>query len=473
MPITNHVSRLARAGTTAAAILVTACESAPPPVSRPQPLPLGREYAPSSAFDASPPPAATTSDVAPRTEEPVGQLTLQRALSQALLGSPELAAFSYDVRAAEARTMQADFLPNPVLGLDSQDFGGRDTRSGFSGAQTTLSFSQLVELGGKRAKRVRAAQLDESLAAWDYEAKRLDTLLETSRAFFGLLAAQQRLDLAQEALGLDRQVHGSVSERVRAGKVSPLEERRAQVAVANATLALERARRDVEAARDRLVMQWGGRSATFERAVGDLADITPPPSLPDVLSLAARNPDVARWGHEVESREAKLAVERSKDIPDPTLSAGVRQYGEDNSKAFVAGISIPIPVFGLNQGNVLDAQHRLAKGYAERRAAEARAANAARQGFQKLSTAFDEVMSLKRDVLPAATTAFDGASEGYGLGKFSLTDVLDSQRALTEARARQVDAMAEYQGARAELERLIGQPLTTVTQPDALRRGDK
>lgn len=472
-PQGRHIFRLVRTSALASAILLAACETEPP-VVRPQPRPLGRDLVMPPSLEKAPPSTSDDKNVALQSfEAPAGELTLQRALAQALVGSPELAAFSYDIRAAEARTMQAEFIPNPVVGVDSQDFGGSGTRRGFDGAQTTLSFNQLIELGSKREKRVRSARLDESLAAWDYETKRLDTLLETTRAFIGLLTAQRKLELAESILALDRQVHTTVDERVRAGRVSPLEERRAQVALANATVSVDRARREVTAARDRLTMQWGGKTANFDRAIGNLAEVSAPRPLAELLSLAAQNPDLARWATEVDSREAKVSVERSKDIPDPTLSAGVRRYGEDRSNAFIAGISIPIPVFGLNRGNVLDAQERLAKGRAEQRAAEARITAAVRQGFEKLSSAFEEVNSLNRDILPAATTAFEGAGEGYRRGKFALIDVLDSQRSLTEAQGRLVDAMAEYQIARAEMERLTGQSMTSPHQPTQARTGEK
>ncbi|PKU26376.1 TolC family protein [Telmatospirillum siberiense] len=397
-------------------------------------------------------------DILPSGSDPTGPLTLRRALAQALVGSPELAAYSYEIRAAEARTLQADYLPNPTLNLDSEDFGGRGTRRGFDGSASTLSFSQLIELGGKRSHRVRAAQWDESLAAWDYEAKRLDTLLETNRAFIGLLAGQQKLELAEKALMLDQQVHATVVERVRAGRVSPQEEQRSQVAVGKATVTANRARREVSNARERLATLWGGKAARFDKAVGDLSAISPPPSQEEMLAAVSQNPDMARWKAELESRRAKLDVEKSKDIPDPTISAGVRRYGDDRSTAFIAGISFPLPVFGLNQGNVLDAQQKLAKGYAEQKGAETRIVGAVKEGFERLSSAYDETTSLTHDVLPAASSAFEGAREGYRQGKFALIDVLDSQRILTEAQDRLVDAMAEYQTAKAEIERLIGGP---------------
>jgi cobalt-zinc-cadmium efflux system outer membrane protein len=90
---------------------------------------------------------------------------------------------------------------------------------------------------------------------------------------------------------------------------------------------------------------------------------------------------------------------------------------------------------------------------------------------ERLSAAYETVIALQRNVLPAAQTAYDGVSTGYRQGKFSLIEALDAQRALFDARNRLIDALATYQTTFAEAERLTGQPLrdapasTTGTQP--------
>jgi cobalt-zinc-cadmium efflux system outer membrane protein len=141
-----------------------------------------------------------------------------------------------------------------------------------------------------------------------------------------------------------------------------------------------------------------------------------------------------------------------------TLSGGVRHYG-DGGSALVASIGIPLPVFGLNRGNVLAAQMQLNKGLAQRRGAEVRTTAAIRQSFEQLAAAYDEVVTLRRDVLPAADAAFTGTSIGYRDGKFGLLEVLDARRAQSDAQSRLVDALGAYQGALAEAERLTGQSL--------------
>src|SRR5438034_868463 len=126
-----------------------------------------------------------------------GQVTLAQALALTLKQNPDLTAFSWGVRSAEARVLQARLRPNPELGMQSEDIGGSKQSTGFSHSQTTLQLSQLVELGGKRSARVHEATFGRELAKLDYESKRLDILKKTAQAFVEVLSAQERVRLAQ------------------------------------------------------------------------------------------------------------------------------------------------------------------------------------------------------------------------------------------------------------------------------------
>ncbi len=395
-------------------------------------------------------------------EEPTGAISLREALALALVKNPDLAAFSWEVRAREARTLQAGLLPNPGLSVLVEDVGGSGDFHGAQQAQTTIQLSQLIELGGKRAARMRATSLTRDLAGWDYEVRRIETLTQVSQAFTETLAAQQRLLLAEELVGLAEEVARTVSERVKAGKVSPIEETKANIALSSVRIERERARLALEAARKRLATTWGSTTLRFDRVEGDLDVVAPLPRLERLVERLARNPALARWAVEMAQRQAVVQVERANAIPDITVSGAFRRINETDDNALVFGVSIPLPLFNRNQGAILEARHRLAKAEAERRAVEVRVTSALADAYKALATAHAEAVALKANVLPGAQSAFEGINEGYRLGKFGYLDVLDAQRTLFDARARYLQAVAAYHTAVAEVERLVGEPLATV-----------
>jgi cobalt-zinc-cadmium efflux system outer membrane protein len=391
-------------------------------------------------------------------EEPTGNLTLRQALSLALTKSPELAGASLEIRIAEAKMLQAGLLPNPQFGVAVDQFGGAHTMKNFEAAETTLELSQLVELGGKRSKRIQLSTLEKDLAGWDYEVKRLVVLTETAKSFVEVLAAQEQEKVTSQLVELAQKVRESVSERVKAGIISPLEETKSAVSASSAMIEWNKAKNNLLAARYRLAEQWGQETVpAFGWAEGDLEEVRPIPSYDSVQGLIARNPDVARWVKEIQQRSAALELETAKRIPDITVRGGVIRFNEPEENAFLVGLSIPIPLFDRNQGGILAARRKLSKAKEEYRATKAKANSGLGEVYHTLSSSYYEVLSLKRDVLPAAAHAFEASREGFREGKFDFLELLDSQRTLFVARMKYIDALANHHKAKADLERLTGE----------------
>jgi len=397
----------------------------------------------------------------PKIDEPTGSITLRQALSLSLMGNPELASFSWRIRAKEAGVLQASLLPNPRFRLMMEDFGGKGDRSGFDSTQTSFMFFQKILVADKRVKRTRLASLNRDLAGWDYETKRLDVFTEVTKTFVEVLAAQKRLKLKEKLVNLSQETLNTVSERVKAGKVSPVEATRAKVAMSSSQIELRQAKRILGAAMKRLAAIWGGQ-VTFDGVKGQFDAVKAIPSEEELSGLIAQNPDIARWAVEMEQRRASVELEKANRFPDLTIIPSVRHYSDTDDNAFLFGLIIPLPIFNRNQGKVLAAQSMLIRAREEKRGAKMRVKKAMASGYQALSTAFIEATTLKNDVVPGAKSAFEAVKEGYRYGKFDYLDMLDAQRTLFKVSGRYIEALADYRKAAADLERLIGTPLEFV-----------
>ena len=106
---------------------------------------------------------------------PDNPLNLTQAIELALKQNPDLAVFEWDERIAEARRLQAGLRINPELSFEIEDLrfsdepksittlgNEREIEDGASGgleyAEFTISLSQIIELGGKRLKRIQVAE---------------------------------------------------------------------------------------------------------------------------------------------------------------------------------------------------------------------------------------------------------------------------------------------------------------------------
>ena len=407
-----------------------------------------------------PPAKPTSQDQSPPDLEHA--LTLTQALELAAKFSSDLAASAQDVLAAEGHARQAGAWPNPELEIETEEFGGADTREGFDAAETTVRITQPIELGGKRSRRQALARAEVRLAGWDYEAARLNVLTQTKQAFVDILAAQEKVNLAEAALRLAEDVRRVAAERVKAGKVPELEETKAVVEVSSAGIAFNRAKRELEVARKLLAANWGSETPRFAAAVGSLdavKDLGPR----SVLEAAVdQSPEVVRWNDELAATKEALALAKAQRIPDVAVSAGISRFEEDSTHAAVAGLSLPLPLFDHNEGGIAAARHQALRAEQKQHAARVRAATALAEAHGRFESARTEAVAIREELLPAAQKAFAAAQTGYRQGKFGFLEVLDAQRTLNEAKATQLDALAAYHKAAAELERITGMPLNTI-----------
>lgn len=437
----------------------------------PEPRPLG-----SSIPTFAAPAQSSDTNRQQRTIEASSEtLTIDDALARALMHNSELAASSWEVRSGEARTMQAGLLPNPEIEVEVENFGGsrsEDTPNGrseklkrFNGAETTVALSQLIELGGKRSKRKRVAESEHSLRTWDLEVKRLDTITEVSGAFINLLALQERMELTNGLVDLSQNVYNTVSERVKAGKVSPIEATRAQTALSTIQIEQERVTRELETGRRQLAATWGGNDPGFQRVTGNLEAITAPPPYEFLLARIEQNPDIARWDDELGQRESVLSLEKSQRYPDITVAGGIKYLEESNDQTYLMRLSLPIPLLNRNQGAVREAFYNLQKARDERTAAEVKIRTALDETYQTLLFTHTEITALRDTILPGAESAFNATNEGYRAGKFSYLDVLDVQRSLFDAKDTYINSLLAYHKALTAVERLTGEKLSAIETP--------
>ena len=386
-------------------------------------------------------------------------LTLRDAVASALIANPDLAVVACELRVAEARLIQPGLFANPQLRLEVENVGGSGTRQGDEQAETTVLISQLFELGGKRARRVRAAGLARDMVLWDYEARRLSVVSATVKAFLNTLAAQERVVVADKYLDLVGQTLSRVQAQVDAGAVPAADLARARVAVGRARIRQQRAARGLAAARGVLASLWGSQQARFARVTGSLRSVAGLVSTGDDTPSIAHNPDVARWGTEETRQAAALALADSQRIPNVTVGAGGRYFSNNGDGAVVVELSIPLPVFDRGQGAAEVARHGMVRVGAERQASARRVAVALADAQRRMEGARAEAILLRDHVLPEARRAVVAAQAALGRGLIHFTDLLAAEVAELELRQDEIGALEAAHVAAVDIARLTGTPV--------------
>lgn len=398
----------------------------------------------------------------PRVELPeMGPiLSLKQARQLVLLYNPEFQSLSWEIRAHQADLLQAGLGPNPEIGLLSEDILGSTIWVPKDFPQTTLQATQVFMTAGKIQLDQALARLTVGLAGWDFEKKRLALLTEVTARYIDVLEAQEYLSLTRELQEIAQATLTVIKTQVEKGKVSPLEQNRAQVVLANTRLELEQAEMQLALCRENLASLWGGGGSEFERVAGELrVQNLQLPSLASLLARLHQHPDLARWQTEFEHRKVRSQRAQAQAYPDLSLTGGLRHHHQSNDWGILLGVALPMPILNANQGGIQEAQLRQMQAIEEKERAQFSLQAELKGAYQRLLRSQLTLQVLENEILPQAEATFLAMRAAYTHGKFSYLEVLESQRNFFESRRQGVTVLSDFYQALSQLEYLISEEL--------------
>jgi len=363
----------------------------------------------------------------------------------------ELKALEKSIESFKGNLHQNSLRPNPELEFES----GRG-----SDAETATQLNQTIELGKKRQKRTRVAELELESAKIAFLNKKLAILKDARLVFIDILLAQQVISLKKETVAITNDFFQSVQKRVVAGSLSPAEEARAQISLTTQIVDLNRAQRNMKNNWRVLSSFWGTKSLDFTIAKGKLNSmIQIPPE--EVIRLAILDsPSLLEKDIEIQIQQAVIEAERANRIPNITFFAGAKKT-DAAFDTYQAGLSIPLQVFDRNQGTIQSSNALLEQLLEEKEALQIDLETQVASIHSELITINQEIDALKSTILPAAEKAYKIINDGYKQGKFDFLDVIDAQTTLYEVEENYWLAITDFNLVVAEIDMLLGQPLTS------------
>lgn len=391
--------------------------------------------------------------------EPPKLLRLEVALGLAMGANPEITVALREQEATEGARIQAGVRHNPYISSEIQD-----TRSDTQ--QITLQFNQEIELGNKRESRLALADILHTKATAELDALKATIHANTVNAFYEVLVAQERLALSKSSFEVANAAVNAATKRVNAGKSSPVEETKSNIAASSAKIELNQSNSQLNSARKRLSALWGNPFPVFEQAYGDVENIPLVPSFENLLALLENAPAIGIANLEVSARGGSTKLARSQSTPNITISAGIVHNQELGLNQAILGLSAPIPLFDRNQGNVQEAVSLQYKAQDELIALKTQLTTKLAGEHERLSVARLSAISLREEILPGAQNAFEAANKGFNAGKFNFLDVLDAQRTLFQAKSQYIQVLLDAHQAIAEIESILGHVVTHPAQQE-------
>jgi cobalt-zinc-cadmium efflux system outer membrane protein len=352
--------------------------------------------------------------------------------------------------AAEARVRQARVRPNPELGLEAENAFGSGPFSGYDNAETTLSLTQDLELWGRRGARVEVARADAGTAGLRRDLATVEAGARLALVYAEAEAAQRRFLLAEEALTVTIADTRAALILVEEGREPLLRgiQGESEAAAARATLDEAEAERDAAFARLTAVAMLPTPVTSIDTSLIDRVPAA-------ASAMPGATPQVRVAEAERAAAESRIEVERIRARPDVRASVGVRRYEAEDATALTFGLSVPLPLFDRNRGNIEAAQ-------ADFRAADARLMGA-RQEAEADRNAAEARLRASVSRVTASDAGVTAAEEAYRLsrigfeaGRISQLELRSSRAALIAARNAAVDARLARVRAEIDLARLQG-----------------
>jgi len=424
-------------------------------------------------------------------------LSLVDSLNIALQQNPTILKAKNDLEASYGVVVQTRAVALPQLVASGQykytdphaieNFPtGTNGTSGFQQPNqnwnTGLQVVQTIYSGGKLLAAVRAAKVTKEQALAQYQTTLTDTLLAVRLAYYDILLAAEQITVNETSVNLLEKELEDQQHRYDAGTVPHFNVLRAKVSVANARPPLIQAQNNYRIAKNNLANLLGYNlpREVWENIplnLTDGLDATPYQiDLPDAIQQALnKRPELIALRKTEELQKLNITDASSGYKPNIQLFAGYTWYNAQftppvelnhDINGWNAGAQLNWAIFDglLTHGKVIQARALYEKS-------KTAVDEESRDVELEVRTTYSDFLEA-REVLESQKTVQDEAEESLreanaraDAGTGTQLDVLDAENSLTQARSTQVQALHDYDAARARFERAIGKGM--IQQPVA------
>jgi outer membrane protein, heavy metal efflux system len=220
------------------------------------------------------------------------------------------------------------------------------------------------------------------------------------------------------------------------------------------------AKRSVPGAFRRLAAHLGVQELPERKVLGDLNSPLPELDLETLRgTVMSLHPEIR--AAQVEVERTQLAIRRAEvePIPNVTLSAGYVRQSQNRSNDWMIGMSVPVPIWNKNEGNILAA--KAAYNVAQNEVGRVQNELVRRLGdaYATYASAKERAEQYQAVIVPKAEKSYQLSLKAYQGGEFEYLRVLQSQRVIAEARLEAVRSRGEAWRALSEISGLILQDI--------------
>jgi len=403
-------------------------------------------------------PINTQSTAASQTKRIV---TLNDAVSLFLQQNLNLVAARYDIDTVDAEKLSAGVRPNPSITVGTSGIPLKFNGPFFLQQTFAYNISQDLELGGKREKRITAAEANSELARAQFQMVVWQVTNDVKKKFYTVLLNQALLNLARENQKTFADIVDRTTQVFKAGEISGLDLQRLQIEKFKFDTDLANSERDYELALRDLRLVLGGDYRAMDIEVAGAADYYQSYqfSLADLQTKAfGARPDLKAAQVAERAAEASIRLQEAQKIPNLTVSAGVNQDFVGGSN-YNFGVGITLPVSDRNQTERAKAQIEKKKAQNQQQLLTNQIASEVDKALVAVDLQKRRVELYRTGVLTKVNDIQTSTEFALKAGENSVLDLLDAIRTRRDTLAGFYQTIFDYQSALLDLELATATPL--------------
>ena len=466
---------------TVAAILTIASSSIlHAQTSAPQnPQPTTRQPTPSGGSQAGATSASDAATTALQAAQPFSAqffdssgFTVESLVTIGFARRADLLAARQQLAIAEGRLLQAGLRPNPTL---DAEYGSPRFLAGEAEQDFSVGVSQVFETGGKRRKRTEVARLALAQVRAEVRGIERQFAADIRASFARTITIARQLDTLERLITANEELVRVTAARLKEGDVAPFD-------LSLVRLETDRLRAQIINSRAEIESELIGLRALVPLEMTEPLRLAPlaqvPPrldlSLTELTDLALRErADLQAAKLAEEAGAARVTLARSLTTPNVTASVRYSRSREffdlpaslgfdsirDSNNELTFGVSVELPVFNRNQGEIASAVGEREQVIRRREFLEAGIRRDTALAYRRYRAAAESLVLYSTQILPRAEENVRTIRAAYNLGEFSVFDIVNEQRRLIESETGYNEALGDYYSALAELERAMGTTL--------------
>lgn len=371
-------------------------------------------------------------------QEGVVRLSLDDALERFAACNLSLIAERYHVDMAEAQVTQAKLFENPVVSFEQNVYNrnnGKYFDLGKEG-EAVVEIEQLIYIAGQRNKRVRLEKLNKEMAVYQFEEVIRTLRGELKEKFVDLYYTRRSLSVYDREIGYLSTVLDVYKEQNAKGNVSLLEKSRIQAlllslkqernGISNEAVALEGDLRLLLGLKREEVPE-----PLFDESALDRIELEKLP-LAELSARMAGRPDLKQAEAGIRASEADVRLQRSLAFPEVSLKGAYDRAGNFCNNYFAIGLSVSVPLFNRNQGNIKSARLSVLRNNTLAEQARRQADNELFACYTKLAKALELYRSSDYELERDFDRIIEGVNAGFRKRNISLLEFIDYYEAYKE-----------------------------------------